>query len=100
MGILKTRWQTQCRGHLIVVTRSELSKRLSLTWDGVEVAGEDTITGRGELRALVDAGADYRGAGKELEIHAEVSWGGSEELAHGKCRLTVNGKEFPVERID
>jgi hypothetical protein len=99
VGILKTRWQAEYRGHQLVVIRSELSKRLSLEWDGVEVAHDDTITGRGELHAVVEVDSSYRAGGNTVEIRAEITWGGSEELAHGKCRVTLNGDEVPVERV-
>jgi hypothetical protein len=57
------------------------------------------VTGRGELDASVVVDAGYRAGGGSVEIRAEITWGGSDELAHGKCRVSVDGDELPVERV-
>lgn len=98
MGFLKTQWKAGYQGHELCVTRSELSKRISLEWDGVEVAHRSTVTGLGSLQATVDATAGYRDSG-QVEVIVKVEWGGSAKLAHGSCTITVDGVELPVERV-
>jgi hypothetical protein len=98
MGFLKTRWKAEYQGHELGVLRNELSKRISLEWDGVEVAHRSSVIGLGSLQATVDVGSGYRDSG-QVEVRVTVEWGGSARLAHGSCTITVDGSELPVERV-
>jgi hypothetical protein len=91
MGILQTRWEGKHEGHSVAVHRNELTKGLALDWDGAEIARRTwSWIGLGKLSATADVG------GKQAEVDVAVTWG---DGLSGKCTVTVDGADVPMERV-
>ena len=91
--MLETGWRASYEGHALVVTRTELTKGFSLTWDGVEIARQSwSFFGLGELHGSADV------QGRKVDVKASLRWGGLREI-QGKCSLTVDGKPLEVQRF-
>jgi len=90
MGMLQTRWTADYRGHALVVSRNEVTKGFSLSWDGVEIGRRTwSWVGLGTLSATAEID------GEPVEVHAAITWGGLSAL-DGKCEITVGGESIAV----
>lgn len=93
MGLLGTRWEAEYEGHKLVVSRNELTRGFSLTWDGDEIAKRRwSLVGLGELHTSAEAN------GKQVDVKVVIYWGGFSEM-DGKCMITIDGKEIPVTHV-
>ena len=93
MGILGTQWEAEYEGHLLAVSRNELTKGFKLEWDGEEIARRTwSWAGLGELHATADVD------GNPKEVRVGIHWGGLSAL-DGKCLITVDGEEVPVTHV-
>lgn len=90
MGLFKSRWEAEHRGHRIVVARNEVTKGFRLEWDGQEVARRTwSLTGVGELLATVQLD------GKPTEVRAVLD----ATFGDGQCSVEVGSEAIPVRDV-
>lgn len=101
MGLLKTRWEAEHRGHRIAITRNELTRGFSIWWDGDEVARRSwSWIGLGELKATVDLhGEGYRDGKRTVEVVVAITIPESQGELDGHVALTVDGEPVAVRHV-
>ena len=93
MGLLGTQWDAEFEGHKLVVSRNELTKGFKLEWDGVDIAHRRwSLVGLGELHTSAEA------SGRPVDVKVVIYWGGVSEM-DGKCLITIDGTEIPVQHV-
>jgi hypothetical protein len=101
MGILKTRWEADWRGHAITITRSELTRGFSIWFDGQEIARRSwSWVGLGELKGDAVVKDGYRGeAERHVEVAVVISWPESTSELDGHITLSVDGEAIEVRHV-
>ena len=92
MGLLGTRWEGRHAGHLVSVTRNELTKGFSVEWNGNELARRTwSWIGLGELQATAPLD------GKDIVLHVTLRWDGIG--GQGKVSVTAGGADVPMTLV-
>ncbi len=101
MGILKTRWEAEWRGHRIAVTRNELTRGFSIWFDDVEIAKRSwSWVGLGELRGDADVPAEgYRDGKRAVEVVVVITWPENQGELDGHVALTVDGNSVEMRHV-
>ena len=101
MGILKTRWEAEWRGHRLAITRNELTRGFSIWFDDAEIARRSwSWVGLGELKGDATVPAEgYREGQRHVEVVVVISWPESNAEMDGHVTLTVDGQPVDVRHV-